>query len=134
MTHAQPISVRVQRAQAFGPAALTLEQELKAARALANWMDTRFSFLGYRFGFETILGLLPGIGDTLGALIGLYPLFVALRHKLGWRVQVRMGLNLLIEWLIGLVPVLGDLFDTVFKANVRNVAILEAAARARVAP
>ena len=97
-------------------------------KSLASWLDTRFTVLGYRFGFETLIGLIPAVGDTLTALLGLYPLFIARRHKLGRWLQVRMGFNVLIEWLIGLIPILGDLFDTAFKANVRNARLLERAA------
>lgn len=113
-------------AGAFSAAAL--ERDLKRAKKLAAWLDTRFSFMGYRFGFETIAGLLPVGGDTVTALLGLFPVWVAYRHRLGAGVLVRMVINLVVEWLIGLVPVLGDLFDTVFKANVRNAKLLETVA------
>src|SRR5947208_15156779 len=80
-----------------------LATDLRRAHALADWLDTKFSIAGMRFGFDTILGLIPVAGDTLGALIGLYPLFIARRHGLGKLAQSRMGLNLLIEWAVGSV-------------------------------
>jgi len=116
-------------AGAFSPA--TFERDLKRVNKLATWLDTRFSFMGFRFGFETIAGLLPVGGDTVTALLGLFPVWVAYRHRLGGGVLVRMLINLIVEWLIGLVPILGDLFDTVFKANVRNAKLLEAVAARR---
>jgi hypothetical protein len=123
---AQPQRVAVRRASAG------LDRDLRRVRALADLLDTRFSLLGIRFGLDTIAGLIPVVGDTAAALVGAYPILVARRHRLGTLVQLRMAWNLFVEWLIGLVPLAGDVFDTVFKANVRNAALLErAAARAR---
>jgi len=105
-----------------------LETDLRRARWLANWLDAKFSFMGIRFGIEGIIGLLPIAGDTLGMLAGIYPIFIAYRHRLGRGVQIRMILNLLIEWLIGVIPVAGDAADIWFKANLRNLRLLEEAA------
>jgi hypothetical protein len=113
------------------PASSALARDVNRVKSLATWLDARFTLLGIRFGFESLIGFVPAVGDTLTALIGLYPILIAHRHKLGRSVQVRMGLNLLIEWLVGLVPFIGDLFDTAFKANVRNARLLERAAFGR---
>lgn len=109
-------------------AAPDLETDLRRARILANWLDTKFEIAGFRFGLDGIVGLIPVVGDTLGVVAGLYPLYVARRHNLGRRVRVQMGLNLLIDWLAGLVPIVGDASDVWFKANIRNLALLERAA------
>jgi hypothetical protein len=126
---AQPVTVRrILRDNAWS----TLESDLARVQRLASWLDTRYNIAGVRFGFDSIIGLIPGIGDTLMTLVGMYPIAVARKHRLGAWVQARMGLNLLGDWLIGLVPVLGDLFDVGFKAHARNARILEdAAAKAR---
>ena len=116
-------------AGAFAPVAFA--RDLKRAKSLATWLDTRFSFMGYRFGFETIAGLLPVGGDTATALLGLFPVWVAASHRLGRGVIARMVINLIVEWVVGIVPILGDLFDTVFKANVRNAKLLENEGRRR---
>ncbi len=105
-----------------------LQIDLQRARWLANWLDSKFSIMGIRFGFEGIIGLVPWVGDTLGMLAGLYPVYVAYRHRLGRGVQIRMILNLLIEWLIGVIPWLGDIADVWYKANLRNLRLLEKAA------
>jgi hypothetical protein len=104
-----------------------LQSDLHRARWLANWLDAKFSVLGIRFGIEGIIGLVPVVGDTLGLLAGVYPIYVAYRHRLGPGVQVRMAINLLIEWLIGVTPLLGDLADIWYKANLRNLRLLESA-------
>jgi hypothetical protein len=106
-----------------------LEADLRRARWLANWLDAKFQLFGVRFGLEGIVGVVPVLGDTLGLLAGLYPVYVARRHHLGRRVRAQMGLNLLIEWLIGLTPLVGDAADVWFKANIRNLKLLEEAAK-----
>ena len=69
---------------------------------------------------------MTGISHTVGALAGLYPLWVANRHKLGKTVQACIAANLAVEWGGGLLPWVGDFFDVAFKANLRNVKLLEA--------
>src|SRR5690348_15931767 len=104
-----------------------LDRDLKRARVLAKLLDTQFRVAGVRFGVEGLLGLLPVAGDTVGVVLGLYPLYLAQRHGLGKKVQARMALNLAVEWVGGLTPVVGDMFDVAFKANVRNVKLFEEA-------
>jgi hypothetical protein len=105
-----------------------LEADLRRARWFANWMDTRFSLLGIRFGIDHVVSLIPVAGDTLAVLAGTYPIYLAIRHRLGWSAIVRMAINLLLEWLIGITPFLGDLADVWFKANIRNLKVFERAA------
>jgi hypothetical protein len=135
----KPVRVRASRKRVSGPkpqlaeALKTLlnpglDGDLKRARKLAELLDSRFQVGGIQFGLEGVIGLIPFVGDTVGALLGAYPLFLARRHKLGKTLQFRMAGNLAIEWLIGLIPILGDAFDVAFKANLRNLALLEAAA------
>jgi hypothetical protein len=122
---------RVERQR--GPVTPDLVRDVRRVHTLAGWLDTRFSLFGVRFGLDTLVGLIPVVGDTATSLVGLYPLWVARRHKLGKRVQARMGLNLGLDWLIGLIPLVGDLFDIGYKGNARNAKILaKAAAKAGV--
>ena len=107
------------------------QRDLENVDRLAKLLDTEFEFAGIRFGLDAIIGLIPVLGDSISALIGLYPLYVAQQHKLGWMVRARMLLNLVIDWLIGLIPFLGDLFDVGFKANIRNAKILRNALEKR---
>lgn len=80
---------------------------------------------GYRVGVDGIIGLVPGIGDAVGLAASTYILLRARRFGLPGSVMARMAGNVLLELVVGAVPVAGDLFDFVFKANRRNVALME---------
>ena len=107
------------------------QRDLENVDRLAKLMDTEFEFAGIRFGLDANIGLIPVLGDSIAALIGLYPLYVAQQHKLSLGVRARMLLNLIFDWLIGLIPFIGDLFDVGFKANIRNAKILRKALEKR---
>lgn len=79
----------------------------------------------FRFGLNSLIGLPPGFGDAALALLSLYFVVEAARLHVPKQVQGRMLVNIAVEFGIGAVPVLGDLFDMVWKANLRNVALLE---------
>lgn len=93
---------------------------------LARWLDTRWGIPGtrWRIGLDGVIGLVPGVGDTLTTLLALY--IVALGWRAGASVQtlVLMLLNIAIDWAVGLLPVIGDLADVAWKANERNLALL----------
>ena len=100
---------------------------LARLRRYADWLDSGIEIpgLGWRIGLDSILGLVPGVGDTAGALLGSWVFVEALRMKVTAPTLVRMLLNLALDATVGAIPVLGDLFDFVWKANVRNVELLE---------
>jgi len=133
--HMEAISVDVRRRTGADESAsetvLDLEADLVRARMIATLMDAQFEIGKLKFGLDAIIGLVPAVGDTISAIIGLYPLHIARKHKLGRVVQSRMAANLLADWLVGLVPVAGDVADVAFKSHLRNLRILEAAAAKR---
>jgi hypothetical protein len=95
-------------------------------RTLSTLMDNSIVLpSGYRIGLDPILGLLPGVGDLLGALISCYLVYLAARLGLRKRVLARMFGNILIESLAGVFPLLGDVFDAVWKANIRNLRLVD---------
>jgi hypothetical protein len=106
--------------------------DLARVRTLATWLDSQFEVAGVKFGFDAIIGLVPGVGDTITSLIGLYPIWIAKRHGLGKGLQARMAFNVLVDWLPGLVPVVGDLIDVLYKANLKNLKLLEQAVEKRL--
>ncbi|KQY83433.1 DUF4112 domain-containing protein [Pelomonas sp. Root1444] len=81
---------------------------------------------GYRIGLDGLIGLVPGLGDVVSAVLSSYIVLEAARLRVPGSVLLRMGLNVALELIIGAVPVAGDLFDFAFKANERNVRLLEA--------
>ena len=104
-----------------------IERELDHLNQLARTLDSRFVLPGtsIRFGLDTLIGLVPGIGDTLVAAPSAWIIWRGHRMGIGKRHIARMVANSAADYVIGLVPVIGDLFDVGFKANLRNVAILQ---------
>lgn len=101
--------------------------ELIRARRLARLFDTVFTLPGtqWQFGVDALIGLIPGIGDLLAAAMAVYIVYLGRRLGLPWIVQLQMLGNVLIDLLVGSIPLLGDVFDAFFKANLRNVALME---------
>ena len=102
----------------------------------ATLMDARFRVPGtrFRFGLDPIIGLLPGIGDTLGLALSLYVIVEAIRLGVSKRVLFSMLRNVGLEALVGVVPIAGDVFDMGFKANLRNAALLKRHIEERLRP
>lgn len=102
------------------------EASLQQLEALAQWMDDRWQIPGtsVRFGLDAVLGLLPGIGDSLTGLLSLWIVHQARQHGAPWHVQTRMVGNIGIDWLVGIIPLVGDLFDMQWRANRRNLNLL----------
>jgi len=121
------------------PAERTARADARRAKALAevedlaDLLDTRFSILGFRFGIDAILGLLPGIGDFATALVGLYVVALAMRAGASAGAVIAMLVNLALDAIFGFIPVLGDIFDVVYKANARNARILRKELEAKAA-
>ena len=93
---------------------------------LATMFDTAFILPGtnVRFGVESLLRLVPGIGDVIASALSCYLLYEARRLGLPRLVFARMASNVALEALVGAVPLAGDAFDVFFRANRRNVALL----------
>ncbi|NIT55150.1 MAG: DUF4112 domain-containing protein [Aliifodinibius sp.] len=103
------------------------DQKGNTERQLAVFLDSKFRVPGtnIRFGIDPILGLIPGAGDVLAGLISLYFLIQAGMHGGKASVLSRMFLNILLDVIIGSVPILGEAFDVYWKANLRNARILD---------
>ena len=104
-----------------------IERRLRRLRRLAQLLDSAVGIPGTRFrlGADSIIGLLPVGGDAVMAVLGGYIVIEAIRFGVPGSLVLRMLANLAIDFGIGSVPVAGDVFDVFFKANNRNLALLE---------
>ncbi|MEP6718878.1 MAG: DUF4112 domain-containing protein [bacterium] len=105
------------------PAERSIDQNLEQ---LAWLMDDliRVPGLGWRFGLDALVGLIPGFGDTATSLASFYILASAVRYRVPKITMLRMGLNIGIDYLVGSLPLVGDLFDAWWKSNQKNIALL----------
>ena len=112
------------------------DRALVALRKWAVLLDSAFQVPGtrLRFGLDPIVGLLPGAGDLVTGFFSVMILLHSVRLRIPKVVVARMVLNTGLDLLVGAVPLLGDLFDAGFKANLRNMALLERHARPGVTP
>ena len=94
---------------------------------VSRLLDTIFVVPGtrIRFGFEPIIGLIPILGDQATSLMSAALLYRSVQHRLPKIALVRMALNILINGVIGMVPLIGDLFVLWYKPNIRNCRILQ---------
>ena len=101
--------------------------KLKRIRKIAKLLDSAVGIPGtkIRFGIEPILGLIPGGGDLITALISAYTIYLATSFGLEKQEIFKMIKNVAIDTAFGSIPVAGDLFDAYFKSNIRNLEILE---------
>ena len=105
---------------------LPVDPRLGRMRYLSRLLDNSIWLPGgYRIGLDPIIGLVPWVGDFLTSTLSFWIIFDAARMGLKKRVLARMAGNVLLESLVGTVPVLGDLFDAAWKANARNFQLVE---------
>lgn len=100
-------------------------KSLRLARIISRLLDESINVFGFKFGLDPLLGLIPGLGDFVSFLLGIYILSVGIKMNLPKDKIALMISNLLFDFFIGLVPVLGDLGDFFFKSHVRNLRIIE---------
>ena len=100
---------------------------LDKLRLITRLFDQAWGIPGtrWRFGLDGLLGLVPGLGDIAGGLVAVYALHVARRLRAPAEIQLHMLSNIALDALVGTVPVIGDLFDFVYKAQTRNLALID---------
>lgn len=110
------------------PVAHADDRALEGYRKLAYAFDEAFRIPGtsFRFGLDSIIGLVPGVGDIAVSALGGYALLLAFKLRAPAPVLTRMLMNIGIDTVFGAVPLLGDLFDATWKANTKNRRVLEA--------
>lgn len=105
------------------PQPVEIERSLER---LSHTLDGLFRIpgTGWRFGLDTIVGLIPGIGDTITSFASFYILAAGVRYRVPKVTLLRMGLNIAVDYATGVIPVLGDIFDLFWKSNERNIDLL----------
>lgn len=114
---------KVARRSRMGPqSAAKTRAEIERLTRLARLLDSRFRlpFVPVRFGLDTIVGLIPGVGDTATALPALYLIYRGYKLGVPRRTLVAMAANVGLDVSVGSIPAIGDAFDLFFKANRRN--------------
>lgn len=107
---------------------LARTDEVEKVGAMVRWLEDLVRIPGTKFGIglDALLGfVLPGVGDAITGTMALSLLVTALRRGVPRVVVLRMFLNIAVDVVVGLVPVLGDAFDLVWRSNVRNLELLE---------
>jgi hypothetical protein len=111
-------------------------RRLEILRRWSRLLDSAFGIPGtrIRLGLDAILGLVPGLGDLVTPLFSSILLLHAAQMGVPKVVQFRMLVNTVVDAFIGFVPVIGDVFDLAWKANLRNVELIERHARGHTRP
>lgn len=101
-------------------------RQFKGLDKLAKLMDAQFTLPGtnIRFGFDALIGLIPGAGDLSTFAISGYMIFLMAKNGASGFVLARMVMNILLDAIVGAIPLLGDIFDVAFKANMRNMRLM----------
>ncbi|MCU0541134.1 MAG: DUF4112 domain-containing protein [Oscillatoriaceae cyanobacterium Prado104] len=101
---------------------------LRRLRRISNLLDNAIPIPGtkYRIGLDPILGLLPGGGDLIGSIFAGYIVFKSAQMGVPRETLVKMATNIVLDTVVGTVPVAGDLIDVAWKANVKNIELLDA--------
>ena len=103
------------------------DSRTRRVRVLSKLLDNSIVIpgTGWKIGFDPIVGLIPGIGDLIGAVLSGYIVLEAARAEVPSFTLARMLVNVGIDTLLGAVPAVGDVFDAAWKSNTKNVALLE---------
>lgn len=108
----------------------SLEKEkelLRRIRMLAILLDNQFRIPGtnFRFGWDSVIGLVPGFGDVATGLLSAYIVYLAHQLNVPRDVLAKMIVNVVIDVSAGMVPVVGDVLDVAWRANLKNIRLLE---------
>ena len=119
---------RSELSPALAPEVATVDyRRLERLRRVGYLLDNSIPIPGtrYRLGIDSLIGLVPGVGDIVGGILSLYIIAQSARLGAPRSLLLRMGWNVAVDTLVGEVPILGDLFDIGYKPNLRNLALLE---------
>jgi len=105
-----------------------LEKRLQHIESLSHMLDDKFRIpgTGIKFGYDSIIGLIPGIGDTVSVGLSSYLIYLGKKCGVKKRTLFKMSWNITVDFFIGLIPLIGDIFDVANKANLKNTKLIAA--------
>lgn len=117
---------QIGKAITMATATQTTPPNLRHLELLAKLLDGQFRIPGtnIRFGFDAILGLIPGVGDIVSLAISAFMVSSLAKNGASGMLLTRMVLNISVDALIGAIPIVGDIFDVGFRANQRNMKLM----------
>lgn len=98
---------------------------LRIATIFSRLLDDQFGVGKFRFGLDPIIGLIPGFGDMVSLGLSIYIVIIGMMLRLPSDKMTLMIRNVMLDFLIGLLPLVGDLADVAYKANKKNLRIIE---------
>lgn len=104
---------------------MTLKKQLSFARRITNLLDNKFKIGPFRFGLDPIIGLIPGLGDALPLIISSYLIYLAIQHNVPKATLFKMMFYSMADFVIGSIPIIGDIYDFFFRAYHKNYQLLE---------
>ena len=102
-----------------------MENHLKNASILTYFTENLLQIGGFKIGLSSIIGLIPGAGDFIDAVLSLYLVYIALQMKVPFRIIFQMLWNIGVNFIIGLIPIFGDMAYILRRANTKNLALLK---------
>lgn len=102
-----------------------MEPHIKIARTLTDLLENKFGIGKFRIGLDPIIGLIPGVGDMVTLGISSYIVWIGVQLKLPQEKIIEMVGNVIVDFLIGLFPLIGDFSDVLYRANSKNMKIIE---------
>lgn len=94
-------------------------------KALSKALDAKFSVGGFKFGYDGLLGLIPVFGNGVTMTLSMYIVMRAILMRYPSAIILKMIFNILVENIIGIIPILGNIFDFAWKSNLKNISLLE---------
>lgn len=104
---------------------MEVKRHIELAKRLTVLLDTKYTFLGIKFGLDPLLSIIPGLGSLVGGIVSCYVIWIAVQLKVSVLTYVKIVWNIFIDLVFGAIPFVGVFLDVFYKSNVRNLKLLE---------
>lgn len=104
---------------------LQINKDFEHIDRMANFLDEKFEIFGFKFGWDPILNLIPYLGKVIGFITSVGLVIIMAKHKVSGKVIIKMLGNVILDLIIGSIPLIGNIGDFFYKANTKNVALLK---------